>query len=32
VQQLCAAHGWQIEIGDSVQGGASFILRFGEGD
>jgi len=30
VQQLCAAHGWQVNIGDSLQGGATFIWRFGE--
>ena len=30
VQQLCAAHGWHVEISDSVQGGSSFIWRFGD--
>ncbi len=28
VQQLCAAHGWQVEISDSAKGGASFVWRF----
>ena len=28
VQQLCAAHGWQVEISDSAKGGASFAWRF----
>ena len=30
VQQLCAAHGWHVEISNSVQGGSSFIWRFGD--
>ena len=25
VQQLCAAHGWQVEISDSAKGGASLL-------
>jgi signal transduction histidine kinase len=28
VQQLSAAHGWKIEVGDSPMGGAEFRWRF----
>ncbi|MEM9624184.1 MAG: ATP-binding protein, partial [Pseudomonadota bacterium] len=28
VQQLCQAHGWRVEVGDSPAGGAEFSLYF----